>query len=48
MTADELYHKMVSKEGLYGKAFFGHKKSKSEARRLEYLWRRAQKMAEEN
>ena len=45
MSADEIYKQLVSKEGLFGKAFFGHKKTKQEARRLNYLWKRAQKLA---
>jgi hypothetical protein len=45
MSADEIYRKLVSKEGLFGKAFFGHKKTKQESRRLNYLWKRAMKLA---
>lgn len=43
--ADQAYEQMVAKEGLYGKAFFGHRKTKAEARRLNHLWKRAMKMA---
>lgn len=43
--ADQFYEKMVAKEGLYGKAFFGHRRTKAESRRLSHLWKRAMKMA---
>jgi len=46
--ADEIYRLLVSKEGLFGKAFFGHKKSKKESKRLSYLWKRSMKLAAES
>ena len=46
VRADVIYRKLVSTEGLFGKAFFGHRRTRAEARRLEHLWRRARKMAE--
>jgi hypothetical protein len=46
VRADEIYRKLVGHEGLFGKAFFGHRRTRAEARRLEHLWRRARKQAE--
>lgn len=46
MTADEIYRKLAANEGLYGKAFYGHKASKAEKRRLEQLWKFAQKQVD--
>ena len=46
-NADEIYIHLVSKAGLFGKAFFGHRKTKREARQLNRLWKLAQKMSTE-
>ena len=48
MEVDEIYIKLVSKAGLFGKAFFGHRKTKREARQLNRLWKLAQKIAAAN
>lgn len=45
MEADEIYIKLVSKAGLFGKAFFGHRKTKKESRQLNHLWKLAQSIA---
>lgn len=47
MNVDEIYTELVKKDGLFGQAFFGHKKTRKQARRLRYLWAKAQKMASE-
>lgn len=40
-SAEQLYQRFVSEAGLFGKAFFGHRKSRAEARKLHGLWNRA-------
>ena len=45
MTADKIYHDLVAKAGLYGKAFFGHKATRREKKTLERFWKRAQRLA---
>lgn len=44
-SADQIYADLVSRAGLYGKAFFGHKASKAERRELNRLWERALRLA---
>lgn len=39
--ADEIYEDLVKKAGLYGKAFFGHRATRQEKRRLEKLHKQA-------
>ncbi len=46
-NADEIYIHLVSRAGLFGKAFFGHRTTKREARQLNRLWKLAQKMSTE-
>jgi hypothetical protein len=36
-TVDELYEQYVKKAGLFGKAFYGHKRTRRETRKLRYL-----------
>lgn len=43
MTVDQLYEKKVKEAGLYGKAFFGHKKSKKESRKLRSFYDQAKR-----
>lgn len=43
--ADSLYAHKVKEAGLYGKAFFGHKRTRSENWILERLWKEAVKEA---
>jgi hypothetical protein len=45
--ADAIYGDLVSRAGLYGKAFFGHKTTKAERSKLDQLWRYAQKQVAE-
>lgn len=45
--ADSLYVEKVKKAGLYGKAFFGHKRTRSENWLLEKYWNEAVKEAVE-
>lgn len=40
-SAEMIYQRLVSDAGLFGKAFFGHKKSRAEARKLRSLWHKA-------
>lgn len=44
-SADQLYAGLVAKAGLFEKAFYGHKKTRKEAKRLDYLWKLARKLA---
>ena len=37
---DRIYETEVGFIGLYGKAFFGHKKTKNESQKLRRLWNR--------
>lgn len=46
-VADSLYVEKVKKAGLYGKAFFGHKRTRSENWLLEKYWNEAVKEATE-
>lgn len=39
ISADERYMQLVKENGLFGKAFFGHRKTKQEARKLNSLWK---------
>jgi len=41
VSAEQLYQRFVSEAGLFGKAFFGHRKTRKEARKLRYLWVKA-------
>lgn len=43
--ADEIYMDLVKKGNLFGQAFFGHKKTKAQDRRLKNYWKRAQALA---
>src|SRR6266550_9456974 len=45
--ADVKYHELVKKAGLFGKAFYGERKTRQESRKLAYLWKVAMKYAEE-
>ena len=46
--ANHIYTRMIAREGLYGQAYFGHRTSASDARRLNRLWRRARHQARRN
>jgi hypothetical protein len=39
-TDDSIYRKACGNMGLFGQAFFGHKKTRLESRRLNDVWRR--------
>lgn len=43
-NADEVYTVLVEQAGLYGKAFFGHRKSRAETKALAKLWARSRKL----
>lgn len=45
---DQIYTTLVEAAGLAGKAFFGHRKSRAETKRLAYFWRAAQKYVPES
>jgi len=40
-TAEEIYEQLVKAAGMYGKAFFGHKTTKQEQKKLASLWKMA-------
>lgn len=40
-SAEAIYQQLVSEAGLFGKAFFGHKKTAKERRKLSSLWHKA-------
>lgn len=44
--ADLIYQTLAGDAALYGKAFFGHRKTPAERSKLNRLWRRAQRIAE--
>jgi hypothetical protein len=39
-TDDAIYESLVSRYGLYGIAFFGHKGTTFQRRKLNYIWKR--------
>ena len=46
--ADEIYMDLVKKAGLFGQAFYGHKKTRAQARKINHLWVIAMKEANKN
>lgn len=44
-SPDLIYKLLVCDAGLFGKAYFGWKKTAAERRRLDRLWKRAQRIA---
>lgn len=44
--ADWIYQLLVGDAGLFGKAFFGHRKTPAERSKLARLWKRAVRIAE--
>ncbi len=42
-AARAAYIRMVCAEGLFGKAFFGHKTTREERERMGLLWKQARK-----
>ena len=46
-TADSVYECAVGAHGLYGKAFFGHRSTPAEKKKMERIWRASRKYAGE-
>lgn len=46
-SPDQIYQILAGDAGLFGKAFFGHRATRSERAKLRRLWARAQRIAKE-
>lgn len=43
-SRDAIYEHVVEEYGLYGVAFFGHRGTRNQRRRLQYAWQRIMKL----